>query len=122
MNVNKFIKDILDTEFSAFRWTLGVYRAEDKRGAILVNGGEKPSMFDDKTRYPYIQIYMGGVDEADTEKVANEIFKRLHMIQNEYHENTHIMQIEAMSDVVHLGRVENLYEFSINLKITMREV
>lgn len=107
----------------SYKWTIGYIVGDgEDRGYILQYPSLPPSKSETVTRYPNFQIILSSRDFEQVGKVADEIFKRLHGQGNINYLGHKIFLVEALGEPHDIGVENGSKEYSLNIRITYREV
>ncbi len=115
-------------------WSQDFYTGEDNTGTVYVESGEPPDTYDARFRFPNYMVLIRSSDWPYAEYAAQEVFDYFHTkhdftvnvektIKNRaIQKQFKVFFIEALSDPIRLGAQNNIMEYSINFKVTLREV
>lgn len=132
--IHAYLKERLEQLLPTLEWSDSFYSAEDHTGTVYYEGGFPPSLDDTDMRYPSYMVYIRSSNWRLAEQAAQIVYDALHkqrewMVQIDYaNENVagvktyHVLFIEAMSEPLRIGVDKNVMEYSVNFKVTLREV
>ncbi|TDL40542.1 hypothetical protein EVU91_01235 [Macrococcoides bohemicum] len=130
------IMTLLRDNIPGLSWSIDYRTASDNTGTVYSDSGEKPSTYDEQMRYPYYQIYLRSSNFELVKNASRQVYDLLHMKMNWeidlpiYDSNNPdevietlpytVYLIEALSEPILVGVNDNVMEYSINLKTTLR--
>ncbi len=130
------IMNLLRDNIPGLSWSIDYRTASDNTGTVYSDSGEKPSTYDEQMRYPYYQIYLRSSNFELVKNASRQAYDLLHMKMNWeidlpiYDSNNPdevietlpytVYLIEALSEPILVGVNDNVMEYSINLKTTLR--
>ncbi|TDM50000.1 hypothetical protein ETI06_05870 [Macrococcoides goetzii] len=130
------IMTLLRDNIPGLSWSIDYRTASDNTGTVYSDSGEKPSTYDEQMRYPYYQIYLRSSNFELVKNASRKVYDLLHMKMNWeidlpiYDSNNPdevietlpytVYLIEGLSEPILVGVNDNVMEYSINLKTTLR--
>lgn len=130
------IMTLLRDNINGLSWSIDYRTASDNTGTVYSDSGEKPSTYDEQMRYPYYQIYLRSSNFELVKNASRQVYDLLHMKMNWeidlpiYDSNNPdevietlpymVYLIEVLSEPILVGVNDNVMEYSINLKTTLR--
>jgi hypothetical protein len=132
--IQSFFVDEGKTILSDLEWTQDFYTAEDNTGTAYSEGGERPDTYESDFRFPEYMVFIRSSDWNYAEGASQKVFDQFHkrndfivfveqkmkslIVQKQYK----IYFIEALSEPLRLGVKNNIMEYSINFRVTLKEV
>ncbi|WP_414049775.1 hypothetical protein [Macrococcus animalis] len=131
------IMTLLRDNISGLSWSIDYRTASDNTGTVYSDSGEKPSIYDEEMRYPYYQVYIRSSNFELAKNCATQVYDLLHKKMNWEIElpiydpdnpdevlstnNYTVYHIEALSEPLLIGVTDEVMEYSINFKTTLRK-
>ncbi len=131
------IMTLLRDNIKGLSWSIDYRTASDNTGTVYSDSGEKPSTYDEEMRYPYYQVYIRSSNFELARNCAFQVYELLHTKMNwdidlpiydpdnpdEILSSTNykVYQIEALSEPLMIGVIDDVMEYSINFKTTLRK-
>jgi Bacteriophage minor capsid protein len=122
------------TILTDLEWTQDFYTAEDNTGTVYSEGGEPPDTYESDFRFPEYMVFIRSSDWSYAEGASQKVFDHFHK-RNDFivsveqkmkslivHKQYKIFFIEALSEPLRLGVKNNIMEYSINFRVTLKEV
>jgi hypothetical protein len=131
--IQSFLKDEAEMVLSDLEWTIDFYTGEDNTGTVYSESGEPPDTYDADFRFPEYMFFIRSSDWAYAETAAEKIVDHFHKKNNLLvtieksikslivNKRYKVFFIEALGEPLRLGAKNNIMEYSINFKVTLRE-
>ncbi|TDM43444.1 hypothetical protein ETI09_03470 [Macrococcoides canis] len=122
--IQESIMNLLRENIVGLTWSVDYRTLGDNTGTVYSDGGEKPGIYDDEMKYPHYQIYIRSSDFDRCKDIAYKAYALLHKksdwLINEQNNVIHVYFIEAFSEPLRIGVEDNVMEYSINFRTTLR--
>ncbi|WP_445506793.1 phage tail terminator protein [Niallia sp. 03190] len=125
--IHRYLKNEAKLAVPALVWSINYFTNIDNTGTVYTEAGSPPEKNDRKTRYPEYQFYIRSTNFDNAELFSQKIFdlfnEKMNFVVIENNRTYHVDFIEAMSEPLRLGvDSNNVMEYSINFKVTLREM
>jgi hypothetical protein len=124
--IQSFFKDEIKAAVPELEWTIDFYTSEDNTGTVYSESGTAPDLYESGMRYPEYMVFIRSSNWTLARKAANKVFKQLHRKMNVQASvdgsQFQVFFIEALGEPIRLGAQDDVMEYSINFKVTLREV
>jgi hypothetical protein len=124
--IQSFLKDEAKAVVPELEWTIDFYTSEDNTGTVYSEGGTPPDSYESGMRYPEYMVFIRSSDWTLARVAANKVFKQLHRKMNVQASvdgsQFQVFFIEALGEPIRLGAQDDVMEYSINFRVTLREV
>jgi hypothetical protein len=124
--IQSFLKDEAKAVVPELEWTIDFYTSEDNTGTVYSESGTPPDSYESGMRYPEYMVFIRSSDWTLARVSANKVFKHLHKKMKDLvfadGLQYQVFLIEALSEPLRLGAQGEVMEYSINFRLTLREV
>lgn len=132
--IQSFFVSEIKPHLPDLEWTQDYYTGVDNTGTVYSEGGEPPDIYDAKFRFPEYMILIRSSDWPYAVYAAQKVFDNFHTKRDLSVSVEHVVKgtkftnqykvyfIEALSEPLRLGAKDNIMEYSINFRVTLREV
>jgi hypothetical protein len=124
--IQSFLKDEAKAVVPELEWSIDFYTSEDNTGTVYSESGAPPDTYESGMRYPEYMVFIRSSDWTLARVAANKVFKQLHMKMKDLvladGLQYQVFLIEALGEPIRLGAQGNVMEYSVNFKVTLREV
>lgn len=132
--IQSFFVQEAKTILPDLEWTQDFYTGEDNTGTAYSENGEPPDTYDAKFRFPDYMVFIRSSDWAYAEYAAQKVFEHFHTKHNflvtveqtikdlVITKKYQVFMVEALGEPLRLGAQNNIMEYSVNFKVTLREV
>ena len=125
--IQEYFKNELEEKYPMLRWSIDYYESNGNVGVVYSETANPPSTYDDKVRFPNYMIFIRDTDWQRAESIAYDLVglfngRLAETFISSNGKKYSILFIEATSDANRLGVNANYMEYSVNFKVTLKEV
>lgn len=124
--IQSYLKELAKAVVPELEWTIDFYTGEDNTGTVYSESGTSPDLYESGMRYPEYMVFIRSSDWTFARTATNKVFKQLHTHTKDLvladGLQYQVFFVEALGEPIRLGAQGNVLEYSINFKVTLREV
>ncbi|MGD6994000.1 hypothetical protein [Sutcliffiella horikoshii] len=124
--IQSYLKDEAQKILPELEWSIEFYTGEDNTGTVYSEAGDPPDTYEVGYRYPQYMFMIRSSDWGNASKYVQVLMNHFHNQQSLYVEMDsvpyRIFSIEALGEPLRLGVKDNVMEWTLNVKVLLREV